>query len=137
MASREGNFFYGHPRNRFWQLISSLTHNDLPLSIEEKKALLLKEGIALWDVLKSCDIEKSSDSSITNPVPNDLNEIFAKAKIKAVFTNGKKAQELYKKFIYPRTGFQSICLPSTSPANASYNMERLVKEWSKILEYLS
>ncbi len=136
VASREENFFYGHPRNRFWHLISTLTNNDLPRSIEDKKALLLKEGIALWDVLKSCDIEKSSDSSITNPVPNDLNEIFNKARIKAVFTNGNKAQELYKKFIYPKTGFQSICLPSTSPANAGYNMDRLKKEWSRILEYL-
>lgn len=136
VKSRELSFYYSHPRNRFWQVVSDLTHNELPLSIEDKKALLLKEGIALWDVLKSCDIDKSSDSSITNPVPNDLNGIFRKAQIRAVFTNGRKAQDLYIKFIYPKTGIKSTCLPSTSPANAGYSFERLKKEWSIILEYL-
>ncbi|NMA66327.1 MAG: DNA-deoxyinosine glycosylase [Clostridiaceae bacterium] len=135
VASREANFFYGHPRNRFWKVLACLTQNDVPQNIEEKKSMLLDNNIALWDVIKSCDIEKSKDSSIINPVPNDLSEIFAEASIKAVFANGRKAQELYTKFCYPKTGIKAIFLPSTSPANASYNMERLIKEWSIILEY--
>ena len=136
MASRDANFFYGHPRNRFWTVISALTGNDLPKTIEEKKFLLLGNNIALWDVLKSCEIEKSKDSTIMNPVPNDLSEIFENARIRAVFTNGRKAYELYNKFIRSKTGIEAICLPSTSPANAGYSTEHLLKEWSVILDYL-
>ncbi len=137
VKSREENFYYGHPQNRFWKVIACLTgHNPLQ-SIEAKKELLLQEGIALWDVLKSCDIDQSKDSSIQNPVPNDFEKIFRKASINAVFTNGKKAQELYKKLCYPITKMKSHCLPSTSPANGSYNLERLLWEWSVILKYIS
>jgi len=136
VASRDANFFYGHPRNRFWTVISALTGNDLPKTIEEKKFLLLGNNIALWDVLKSCEIEKSKDSTIMNPVPNDLSEIFENARIRAVFTNGRKAYELYNKFIRSKTGIEAICLPSTSPANAGYSTEHLLKEWSVILDYL-
>lgn len=136
VTSREENFYYGHPQNRFWKVISCLTGHPLPLTIEEKKSILLMEGIALWDVLHSCDIEQSKDSSISNPEANDLEIIFQKASIKAVFTNGKKAQELYKKLCYPKTKIKSHCLPSTSPANGSYNLEKLLWEWSAILKYL-
>jgi len=136
VTSREENFYYGHPQNRFWKVISCLTGHPLPITIVEKKNLLLMEGIALWDVLQSCDIEQSRDSSITNPVANDLDMIFKKASIKAVFTNGKKAQELYKKLCYPKTNIKSQCLPSTSPANGSYNLEKLLWEWSVILKYI-
>lgn len=108
----------------------------MPKTIEEKKFLLLGNNIALWDVLKSCEIEKSKDSTIMNPVPNDLSEIFENARIRAVFTNGRKAYELYNKFIRSKTGIEAICLPSTSPANAGYSTEHLLKEWSVILDYL-
>lgn len=136
VTSREMNFYYGHPQNRFWRVISSLTGQPLPQTIEAKKELLLQEGVALWDVLKSCDIDQSKDSSISNPIPNDFEVIFNKISIKAVFTNGKKAQELYNKLCYPKTNFISHCLPSTSPANGSYNLERLMQEWSILLQYI-
>ena len=137
VASREENFYYGHPQNRFWKVISCLTGQSLPQTIGDKKELLLREGIALWDVLKSCDIEQSKDSSIQNPVPNDFDKIIHETAIRAVFTNGKKAQELYRKLCYPKTEIKSHCLPSTSPANGSYNLERLLWEWSVILKYIS
>lgn len=136
VVSREENFYYGHPQNRFWKVLSCLTGHPLPQTIQEKKELLLKERIALWDVLKSCDIDQSKDSSITEPMANDFDELFKRASLKAIFTNGKKAQELYKKLCYPKTRFKSQCLPSTSPANGSYNLERLLWEWSVVLKYI-
>jgi len=136
VKSREENFYYGHPKNRFWEVLSCLTGHPLPETIEEKKELLACEGIALWDVLKSCDIEKSKDSTIMNPVANDLSIIFDNCHIEAVFTNGKKAGELYRKYCYPNTNMKCHTLPSTSPANGRYNLEKLMWEWSAILKYL-
>lgn len=136
VKSREENFYYGHPQNRFWKVISCLTGHKLPESIEEKKELLAFEGIALWDVLKSCDIDLSKDSSIMNPVANDLSVILSKCRIEAIFTNGKKAGELYRKLCYPETQIKNHGLPSTSPANGHYSLERLMWEWSVILKYL-
>ncbi len=136
VVSREENFYYGHPQNRFWKVISCLTGHPLPVTVQEKTSLLLGEGIALWDVLKSCDIDQSKDSSITNPVANDMEAVFKRASLKAVFTNGRKAQDLYKKLCYPKTGVKSQCLPSTSPANGSYSLERLLWEWSVVIKYI-
>lgn len=136
VASRKDNFYYGHPKNRFWKVISILTENPLPNDIEEKKSLLLRENIAIWDVLRSCDIDQSKDSSILNPVPNNFKDIFGKIPLKAVFTNGRKAEELYRRLCYPETNFISICLPSTSPANASCSLDRLIREWSAILKFI-
>ena len=136
VKSREENFYYGNPRNRFWKVLSCLTGHPLPLTVRDKKELLLDGGIALWDVLKSCDIDQSKDSSIINPVPNDFSGIINRTGIKAVFTNGKKAQELYRKLCYPRTNLKSRCLPSTSPANGGYSLERLLSEWSVLLKYI-
>ena len=90
VKSREGNFFYGHPQNRFWKVMSAILGSDLPTTIEEKKSLLLSSKIALWDSIASCEIEGSSDASIDNVVPNDLRPIFEGANISAVFCNGKK-----------------------------------------------
>jgi hypoxanthine-DNA glycosylase len=98
--------------------------------MEEKKQLLLSNNIALWDVIKSCDIVGSSDSSIKNAVPNDFTEIFEKADIKAVYTNGSTAYNLYKK--YCKNDFEAIRLPSTSPANAAYSLDKLINEWKII-----
>lgn len=134
VKSREENFYYGHPHNHFWKVLSALTGCPLPRDIKEKKDLLLKEKIALWDVLKSCEIDASRDSSIRDPVANDLRPILANSSIEAIFTNGRKAGELYKRLCYPDTFIESHVLPSTSPANAQYTLERLIREWSIILK---
>ncbi len=136
VKSREENFYYGHPQNRFWRVLSCLTGHPLPESIEEKKEFLALEGIAIWDVLKSCEIENSKDSTITNPVANDLSVILNNCHIEAIFTNGKKAGELYRKYCHTPTHIKSHSLPSTSPANGHYSLEKLMWEWSEILKYL-
>jgi hypoxanthine-DNA glycosylase len=130
VKSREMKFFYGHPQNRFWKVLSALFNTECPVTMEEKKQLLLSNNIALWDVIKSCDIVGSSDSSIKNAVPNDFTEIFEKADIKAVYTNGSTAYNLYKK--YCKNDFEAIRLPSTSPANAAYSLDKLINEWKII-----
>ncbi len=132
VKSREANFFYGHPQNRFWKLMSSVFEDELPGTVEEKRAFLLRHNIALWDVIRSCDIIGSSDSSIKNVVPNDLSIILDTANIRNIFVNGKTAYKYYEKYTKPIIGREAICLPSTSPANAAWNIERLKSEW-KIL----
>lgn len=134
VKSRENGFFYGNPKNRFWSVLSQIYNRDLPHTIEDKKELLLSENIALWDVIKSCEISGSSDSSITNVVVNDLSGILHFSHIEYIFTNGKKADALYKKHLESDVGIKAVCLPSTSPANASWNEERLISEWSVVKE---
>ena len=133
VKSREAQFFYHHPQNRFWKVLASLTQDSLPQTIEEKKIFLLKHHIALWDVIASCDIQGSSDSSIKNAVPNDFSGILKAAPIRRIYTNGGTAYKLYKKYCEPETGYPAVKLPSTSPANASYSLERLLKAWKVIL----
>ena len=133
VKSREEGFFYGHSQNRFWRVLSAVCKADTPVTIQEKKQFLLDNHIAVWDVIKSCDIVGSSDSSIKNVVPNDLNIILGSADIKQIYVNGKKAEELYKKYIEPKIKREAICLPSTSPANAMWKLERLVEEWGRLL----
>ena len=133
MKSREMKFFYGHPRNRFWKLLSELLSEAEPETIEEKKKMLLKHHIALWDVIESCDIAGSSDSSIRNVVPNDIAYIIGRSSIKKVFANGAKAKQLYDKYAYEKTGLRAKALPSTSPANAAYSLDRLKEQWKTIL----
>lgn len=134
VKSREEGFFYGHPQNRFWRVIAAVLGEECPQSIEAKKELLLKHRIALWDVIASCDITGSSDASITNVVPNDISGIIAQSSIKAVFLNGKTAEKLYNKYIADSVALPAVCLPSTSPANAKWTMERLTEEWKRIAE---
>ena len=134
VKSTEQGFYYGHPQNRFWRLMAELLGCHKPSSVEEKKNMLLSGGIALWDVIKRCDIEGSSDASIRNAEPNDIMRILSDADIKAIYANGGKAAELYNKLILPVTGREIITLPSTSPANASWNFERLKDVWSVILK---
>ncbi len=137
VKSRESGFFYGHPQNRFWKLMTCLFPGEaLPETVEEKAALLRRHHIAAWDSIRSCDIEGSSDSSICNVVPNDFSEILSVAKIRAIYTNGKKSEEIYRKFCYPQTGVASVCLPSTSPANAAWSLARLTEAWSVVAEHL-
>lgn len=133
VKSREAGFFYGHPQNRFWKTLAAVLGADCPCTIPEKKSFLLDSGIALWDVIRSCEISGSADSSIRNAEPNDFTGIFAAADIGAVFANGGAAYDLYKKF-FPDRGITK--LPSTSPANAAFSLERLIGEWKIICKYL-
>ena len=134
VRSREARFFYGHGQNRFWRVVASVFGERVPESTEEKKALLLNNGIAVWDVIRSCEISGSADSSIKNAVPNDIGRIIKESRIKKIFTNGKKADELYRKLLEAKTGIKAVCLPSTSPANAAWSLERLIEEWKTIAE---
>lgn len=136
VKSREQNFFYGHPQNRFWKVVSAVMDTDTPVTIEEKSNFLHENHIALWDVIASCDITGSSDSSIKNVVANDLTDIFKNADIRQIFVNGKTAEKYYNKYIRNTIGREAICLPSTSPANAGWRVEKLVDAWSVIKEYL-
>jgi hypoxanthine-DNA glycosylase len=130
VKSREAQFFYHHPQNRFWRVISTVYHKPLPITIEEKKEMLLNIGIAVWDVIQSCEITGSADSSIRNVISNDLTEILDTAEIGQIITNGNTSYQLYMKYIFPKTGILPMKLPSTSPANAGCTMERLIEAWS-------
>ncbi|HIZ78280.1 MAG TPA: DNA-deoxyinosine glycosylase [Candidatus Lachnoclostridium stercorigallinarum] len=134
--SREQGFYYGHPRNRFWPVLSMILGEPLPETINEKRDMALKHGIAVWDVLASCEIRGADDTSIRNPVPNDMCLILSQAPIHAVFTTGTKATALFRKYCEKTTGMSPIPLPSTSPANCRISLEELAAEYSKILEYL-
>ena len=133
VRSRESGFFYGHRQNRFWRVLADVCGTEAPVSIEEKKEMLLKNGIAVWDVIRSCEINGSADSSIKKVVPNDVCRIIKESRIERSFTNGKKAEELYKKYLENETGIRSECLPSTSPANAAWSLERLTEKWAVIM----
>ena len=136
IKSRENNFYYAHPQNRFWKTLARVYDEGVPKTNEERVQFLIRHHIALFDVLKSCDIEASADSSIKNPIPNDLSCILANSKITTIFTTGKMADKLYMKLIYPKTGIKSICLPSTSPANSPKGIEdKLYFEYSKIRKF--
>lgn len=132
VKSREQMFFYGHPQNRFWRVIAAVTKSEIPVTTEEKKALLKTNKIALWDVIASCEITGSSDSSIKNVVANDLSEILDKADIKQIFVNGKTAEKYYNRYIKNSIQRDAVCLPSTSPANAGWSFDRLVEAWKAI-----
>ena len=136
VKSREQNFFYGHPQNRFWKVISGLLGEPLPQTIEEKREMLLKHHVALWDTIASCTLTGSSDASIRDVVPNDLSKILDAADIRAIYCNGGTSWSLYEKYIRPVTGWSAVKLPSTSPANAAWSAERLSDAWKVILEEL-
>ena len=129
VRSREQMFFYGHPQNRFWKVIAAVFDDKIPETIPEKRTFLKKHHIAMWDVIGSCDIVGSSDSSIDNVIVNDISKILKAADIRGIFVNGKTAEKYYKKYIEPETGIKAVCLPSTSPANAAWSVDRLVDEW--------
>lgn len=135
VKSREQLFFYGHPQNRFWRVTSSVFERDVPETIEGKCKFLLSCKIALWDVIASCDITGSSDSSIKNPIPNDIGLILESSDITKIFVNGKTAYKYYNKYIKDTLGIEAICLPSTSPANAAWSLKKLIEAWKVIREY--
>ena len=132
VKSREQKFFYGHPQNRFWEVTSAVFECDVPVTVEEKKQFLMKNGIALWDVIASCEIVGSSDSSIKNVKVNDISGILNEADIKKIFVNGKTAEKYFKKYMKPQIERDTVCLPSTSPANAAWSVKRLIEEWKII-----
>lgn len=136
VKSREQQFYYGHPQNRFWKLVAQLVGDPVPITIEEKKLQLLKHRIAIWDVIAECEIIGSSDSSIRNAVPTDFSQILEKADIRQIYANGGTARRLFERFQRKSCGRDIIGLPSTSPANAAFSMERLMQEWSCILEHI-
>lgn len=134
VKSREVQFFYGHPQNRFWKLIAELFNEEIPRTIEEKSKLVLKHHIAMWDTIHSCTITGSSDSSIRDVVPNDLSVILDNSRVTKIFANGAASYKLYQKYIFPVTNIQAVKLPSTSPANAAFSLERLKQSWNIITE---
>lgn len=128
VQSRKKQFYYGHPQNRFWRIIETL-YNTTVTDIESKKQFLLEHHIALWDVVESCEIEGSSDASIKHVKINDIQKIIQASQIKKIYANGKKAYDLYYQYVYPQTKLSCIGLPSTSPANALYSLEKLIQKW--------
>lgn len=132
VKSREAAFFYGHPQNRFWPLIGRIFDCDVPGDIEGKKAFLLENGIALWDVIEECDIIGSSDSSIKNVIPVDIMQILNTARIREIYCNGNTSFSLFSKYLSPICGRTPVRLPSTSPANAAWSFDRLLNEWKVI-----
>ena len=134
VKSREAHFYYGHPQNRFWKVLSAVYDSPVPVSTEEKTAFLLENRLALWDVIESCAICGSSDSSIRDVVPNPVEWILKQAPIRKIYANGALAAQLYKKYIFGNTGMPAERLPSTSPANAAWSCEKLIAAWSRIRE---
>ena len=129
VKSREQSFYYGHPRNRFWSVLSGIYGEKTPLSVDERKAFLKEHGIALFDVIQSCEIVGSSDSSIKKARPNDIRSLIEGTSIEKIITNGRLAHKLYEKHIAENVAIPEVCLPSTSPANAAFSLERLIEEW--------
>lgn len=136
VKSREAQFFYGHPQNRFWPVMAALLSCKVPETIQEKMAMILGNRIALWDVIAFCDIEGSDDASIRNVIPNDLRRITEVADIKRIFTNGGKSYALYNKYCLSQTGMPATRLPSSSPANAGCGLKKLIEAWRAVKEAL-
>lgn len=132
--SREQAFFYGHPQNRFWPVLAAVFGEPAPQTIEDKRSLALRHRIAMWDTLAACDIRGASDTSIRNPVTNDLPWLIAQTQVRAVFFTGATSYKYYKKLCQPQTGIEAVCLPSTSPANAAWSKERLIQAYSVIAQ---
>lgn len=133
VRSRETGFFYGHPQNRFWRVLAAIFHTCTPETNAEKRTFLLKHHVAVWDVIASCSIVGSSDTSIRDVVPTDLLRILNSAPIERIYVNGKTAERYYKRYQQPRAGKAAICLPSTSPANAAWDLEKLIDAWRIIV----
>lgn len=129
VKSREVQFYYGHPQNRFWKVVAHITGSSLPMTVEEKKEMLLANHIAVWDVIGRCTITGSSDSSIRDVEVNDIGALLHSSNISTVYGNGTRACELYDRYVREKTGIDIVKLPSTSPANAAWSLDRLCEEW--------
>lgn len=134
--SRSQGFFYGHPQNRFWKVLAGVFDEKVPQTIEEKKAFVLSHNIAMWDTIKECEITGASDTSIKNPVPNDLAGIIHESRIKNIFCTGAASYKYYVKLCEKDTGIKAVQLPSTSPANAAWSLERLIEAYRVIKKYV-
>ena len=134
VKSRAQHFFYGHPQNRFWKVVAAVFEEAVPETIPQKKDLILNHGLALWDAIASCVITGSSDASIREVRPNDLRIILDRCPVSRIYCNGRKSFEMYEKYIRPDIGREAACLPSTSPANAQWSLERLTEAWSVLKE---
>lgn len=134
--SREQAFFYGHPRNRFWPVLAGVFDEPVPQTIDQKRALALRHHIAMWDTLASCEIRGASDTSIRNPQPNDLSWLIAQTQIHTIFCTGTTSYRYYVKLCQQQTGLPATCLPSTSPANAAWNLQRLIDAYRVIAQAL-
>ena len=132
VKSREAGFFYGHPQNRYWKVLAEVFGEEIPKTIPEKREFLLRNHVAAWDVIQSCEIVGSSDASIKNVVANDLRVILDAAEIRQIFVNGKTAEKMFLKYTKPKIGRECVCLPSTSPANAAWSVEKLVRAWRAV-----
>ncbi|MBO5776442.1 MAG: DNA-deoxyinosine glycosylase [Clostridia bacterium] len=137
VKSREQIFFYGHPQNRFWKVISTILGAQPPQTVAEKRKMLLDNGIAVWDVVAECDIVGSQDSTIAAVIPNAIDELIKRSQIKAIILNGKTAYNLYMKYLAERIDLKATLLPSTSPANATWSTTKLIEQWSIIKEYVN
>lgn len=131
--SREMAFYYGHPQNRFWKVMATVLGESLPETIAQKKAMLKKHHVALWDVLDSCTIVGASDTSIEDPVVNNIKELVEKSKVTRIFCTGATAHKLYQKLCAKDVGIVAIKLPSTSPANCAVSLEKLIEAYKKVL----
>lgn len=134
VKSREANFFYHHPQNRFWRVLAAVYQDTVPEEIADKKAFLKRHQIALWDIIASCNIKGSSDSSISDVEVNDLNMIIANSSVKHIYTNGNLADKLYHRYFDAIIDLPVTKLPSTSPANAAYSLDKLLSYWRIINE---
>ena len=134
VKSREQMFFYGHPQNRFWKVVAAVFDQDVPKSIIMKRDFLKRNNIAVWDVIGACEIEGSADSTIKDAVPNDLSLILDTSDIKRIFVNGKTAEKYYNRYTKDVIGREAVCLPSTSPANAAWTLEKLIVAWEVLRE---
>lgn len=134
VRSRAEGFYYGHPQNRFWRVLAGLWQEPVPTDIPAKRALLLAHGVALWDVIASCDIVGSGDATVRNARPVDIRRVTDACDIRRVYANGKLAYRLYGEHLQPVTGIEAVALPSTSPANAAYSLERLLEAWRPLRE---
>ena len=132
VKSRESAFFYGHPQNRFWKVMAAVFEDEVPQDVPQRREFLIRNRIAAWDVIHSCTIRGSSDASIRDVVANDLTVILDNAPIRQIYVNGKTAEKMYKKYIQPGIGRKAVCLPSTSPANAAWSLERLTEAWKVV-----
>jgi len=135
VRSRGDGFFYAHPQNRFWRVLAALYNVKVPKSVDEKRWLLLDNGIALWDIIASCEINGCSDSTISDVVPNDLLPILNSSPIEKIFVNGKAAQKYYNMYAKEKTGIDAVYLPSTSPANAAWDLDKLIEAWGVIKKF--
>lgn len=134
VKSREQQFYYGHPQNRFWKVLAGVLEVAVPKTIDEKKEMLLNNRIAIWDVIAECEIIGSSDSSIRNVIPTNLQQVLDTAPIEQIYVNGNTAKKLYDKFQKKSFGRECVGLPSTSPANAAFSLDRLIDNWKCIVE---